>query len=232
MKKILLSAGMSAADYGNLGEQVAAAEKAGVDCIHVDAADTYRHYPRLGLMWGPQLVEGIRPYTSLPIEVHANVDKLDERHVDAYAEAGADYLVLPAESYMGHRLSFMIQRMREKGLKAGLTVSPSCSITLLENSLYLIDRVIVYARDASDYGGGIFEPAIKAIEALRAKIDTENIPCLLCTDGAANVDTVARLVRAGADSIEASRSIWKTGLSVSESVDNLRRVIDEAAAGL
>lgn len=232
MKKILLSAGMSAANYGDLGAQVAEAEQAGVDCIHVDAADIYRHYPRLGLMWGPQLVEGIRPYTKLPIEVHANVDGLDERYVDAYAAAGADYLVVPAESYMGHRLSFMVQRMREKGIKPGLTVSPSCSITLLENSLYLVDRVIVYARDASNHEGGIYEPAMKAIEALRTKIDTENIPCMLCTDGAANVNTVGRLVKAGVDSIEASRSIWKTGLSVKESVDNLRHAIDEATSKL
>lgn len=232
MRKILLSAGLSTADYGRLGELVAQAEEAGADCIHVDAADISRHLPYLGLMWGPQLVEGIRPYTKLPIEVHANVDGLDERYVDAYADVGADYLVLPAESYMGHRLSFMIKRMREKGLKPGLTVSPACSISLLENSIHLVDRVIVYARDASTAEGGIYEPAIKAIEALRARIDAEGISCTLCTDGAANINTVARLVQAGADSIEASRSIWQTGLSVKESVANLRHAIDEAAAGL
>ena len=229
MKKILLNVGMSAADHGRLGELVAQAEEAGADCIHVDAADLYRHLPRMGLMWGPQLVEGIRPYTKLPIEVHANVDKMDERYVDAYAEAGANYLVLPSESYMGHRLAFMVNRMREKGLQPGLTVSPAGPVSLIENSIYMVDRVIVYVRDATTNAGGIYEPALKTIQFLRGKIDEEHLQCVLCTDGAANVNTVARLVEAGVDSIEASRSVWQTGLSVKESVDNLRNAIDEAA---
>lgn len=232
MKRVLLSVGMSTADYGRLGEQVAQAEEAGADCIHVDVADLYRHSPRLGLMWGPQLVEGIRPYTKLPIEVHANVDKMDERYIDAYAEAGANYIILPSESYIGHRLAFMINRIREKGMKPGLTVSPAGPVSLIENSIYMVDRVIVYTRDATTKEGGIYEPALKAIRILREKIDEENLQCVLCTDGAANINTVARLVEAGVDSIEASRSVWETGLSVKESIDHLRQAIDDAAQKL
>ena len=225
MRKILLGAGLSAATDANLGTLVAEAEAGGADYIHIDATDTKRMCAIASNVGGPMMVGAIRKYTSLPIEVHANIADLDERHIEAYAKVGANMIVIPSEVYMGHRLGFMVSAAHKNGMKFGLTISPSGPPCLIENSIDLLDRVIIYARNAATEEGGIYEPAMKSIKDLRRIIDERHLNCVLCSDGAANVNTIGRLVEAGADCIEASRSIWNTGLSIADSIKQLKDAI-------
>lgn len=228
MRKVLIGAGFSANKNANLADVVKEVEASGADYIHLDAADIFRHMPHAGLIWGPSMVEMIRPHTTLPIEVHANVDGIDERHIVAYAKAGANMIVLPSESYIGHRLAFLIQCAHENGMQFGLTVSPAGPPSLVENSIYEIDRLIVYARDAHSPEGGVYEPALRTIKQLRKKIDEEHINCVLCTDGASNVNSIAKIAEAGPDCIENSRSVFATGKSIKESIDDLRNALSKA----
>src|SRR5258706_3062332 len=64
---IKLAPSILAADFCRLGEQVAEAERAGADRIHVDVMDGH-FVPNLSM--GAPIVESLRRVTRLPPEVH------------------------------------------------------------------------------------------------------------------------------------------------------------------
>ncbi len=59
------------ADFTRLGEQIAEAESAGADWIHVDVMDGH-FVPNLTM--GPFIVEACRRATKLPLDVHLMIE--------------------------------------------------------------------------------------------------------------------------------------------------------------
>jgi ribulose-phosphate 3-epimerase len=225
-KRIKIAAGLSAANFGNLGEEVAQATAGGADYIHMDAQDMVSHLPYLALVGGPQMLEGIRPYTKLPIEVHANVEGLNELILDAWMDAGADIITLPMERYFGHRLPIMIRKMKERGVKLGLTVSPGVPLDFCYEAIEWADRLIVYTREiVTDVG--IRTRAVDTVRRARELIDKEHPETELMCDGGINLDDFRPLVDVGVDVLEFSRPVFADPRGVEAAVRDIRTTLDE-----
>ena len=82
MKKIKIAGGLSHINYAYIADIVKESTAIGVDYIHADAADM-DVLRDLQLMGGHQIVEAIRPFTDLPIEVHAYLNHIDETFIDS-----------------------------------------------------------------------------------------------------------------------------------------------------
>ena len=93
-RPVRIAPSILSADFSRLGEQVAEAERAGADIIHVDVMDG-RFVPNITV--GPLVVRALRPVTRLPLHVHLMIVE-PERHIDAFARAGADLITVHVET--------------------------------------------------------------------------------------------------------------------------------------
>src|SRR5256712_13494850 len=107
-----------AADFARVGQQVAEAEQAGADRIHVDVMDGH-FVPNLSM--GPAIVQSLRRVTHLPLEIHLMISHPD-LFLDEFAAAGSDSILLHSEG--NNNLLRTVQRIRTLGKLAGSGINP------------------------------------------------------------------------------------------------------------
>ena len=125
-------------DFGRLAEQVIEAEEAGADWIHVDVMDG-SFVPNITI--GPAVTEAVRSATDLPIDVHLMINNPDQ-HLEAFADAGADYLTVHQEACV--HLHKTIDAIRDMNVRPGITLNPATSIGTIEDIIdYVLDPFCV-----------------------------------------------------------------------------------------
>lgn len=213
---VKVAASILAADFACLGEQVQQAEAAGADWIHVDVMDG-NFVPNISI--GPPVVRAVRRVTSLPLDVHLMIVAPD-RYLEEFVRAGADRLTVHVETC--DHMHRTIQRIRELGIKPGVTLNPGTPVSSLEEILPDVDLVLVMSVNPG-FGGQSYIPrSTIRIARLRAMLDEIGSQAELEVDGGINTDTVAEVVEAGATVLVAGTAIFNHRASVRESIQLLR----------
>ncbi len=217
---ILIAPSILAADFTRLGDQIADAERAGADAIHVDVMDG-RFVPNISM--GPFIVDAARRITSLPLDVHLMIVEPDHL-LPAFASAGAGSITVHWETCPNlHRT---LQSIRELGCGVGVCVNPHTPVELLSDVLHMVDLVLVMTVNPG-FGGQAFLPEMLGkIARLRAMIDARNLPVRIEVDGGIAVETAPQVVAAGASVLVAGSAVFNPRQSVAEALHALR-----AAAG-
>ena len=166
-----LSASILSADFGRLAEHVRAAEQAGVDWIHVDVMDGH-FVPNLTI--GPAVTQALRRATALPLDVHLMISN-PERYVEAFVEAGADWLGVHAEATV--HLERLIQQIKETGAKATVTLNPATPLNCLEYVLKDVDMVLLMTVNPGFSGQKFIPGVLPKIRRLRRMIDEQDWTC-------------------------------------------------------
>ena len=193
-----------AADFARLADEVAKVEAAGADFLHVDVMDGH-FVPNLTI--GPPIVEALRKVTSMPLDVHLMITNPDA-FIPEFAEAGATYLTVHTETCP--HLHRTIQLIKEHGVKAGITLNPSTSLSTLEEVIGDADLVLIMSVNPG-FGGQKFIPAVyDKIARARDLITRTGSQALLEVDGGIKVDNTAEVVKAGADVLVAGSAIFNT----------------------
>ncbi|MCB0169187.1 MAG: ribulose-phosphate 3-epimerase [Anaerolineae bacterium] len=216
MTAIKIAPSILSADFARLGDQVKAAEAAGVDYIHVDVMDGH-FVPNITI--GPLVVKALRPITRLPLDVHLMIEQ-PERYLADFAAAGADILTVHVETCP--HLHRTIQQIKELGVRAGVTLNPATPLNTLEEILPDVDLVLIMSVNPG-FGGQSYIPASSAkIARLRAMLDAIDSPADLEVDGGVNVETITEVVAAGATVLVAGSAIFNQRASVGDNVRRLR----------
>lgn len=192
------------ADFARLAEEVRKVEAAGADWIHVDVMDGH-FVPNLTV--GPPIVESLRKVTRLPLDVHLMITNADA-YIGAFADAGADYLTVHVEACP--HLHRTVQAIKERGVRAGVTLNPATSVSTLEEIAAAADLILVMSVNPG-FGGQRFIPSIvDKIAKVRELLDRVHSPALLEVDGGIKVDNVGLVVEAGADVLVAGSAIFSS----------------------
>jgi ribulose-phosphate 3-epimerase len=198
-----LAPSILAADLLRLGEQVAAVERAGAQRLHVDVMDGV-FVPNLS--FGLPIVQALRPATRLPLEAHLMIAQ-PERYLEAYAQAGADTIIVHQE--VSPHLDRTLRHIRELGKRAGLALNPATPLATLEHVLELCDLLLMMTVNPG-FGGQKFIPySLGKLRAARALLQARNPACDLEVDGGIDVRTAPQVVAAGANVLVAGTAVFR-----------------------
>ncbi|MEK7826462.1 MAG: ribulose-phosphate 3-epimerase [Thermodesulfobacteriota bacterium] len=203
MKKIAPS--ILSADGSRLGDEIAAVEAAGADWIHIDVMDGH-FVPNLTI--GPGLIASLRKATRLPFDVHLMIEN-PEQYIDAFAEAGSDWITIHVEATV--HLHRTVALIREKGLKAGVSLNPATPLVRIEPILPDIDLLLIMTVNPGFGGQKFIEGSLPRIREAKEMIQTLAPKVFLEVDGGVTLQNIRTIANAGADILVAGSAIFGSG---------------------
>lgn len=216
---ISIEASILSADFARLGEEAEAAERAGVDAIQIDVMDG-RFVPNI--TFGPGIVEALRPHVDLPLDVHLMIVS-PERHLERFAEAGADRLIVHQEATP--HLHRVLQTIGELGMEAGVSLNPATPVTVLEEVLDLVDLIQVMTVNPGWGGQAFLHSQLDKIRRLKLMLDERGLAVPIGVDGGISPSTAPLVVEAGATMMVSGSSIYSDDAPILDNVKALRASI-------
>lgn len=219
---IELAASILSADFARLGEQVRAACDGGAGVVHVDIMDGH-FVPNLTI--GPPVVKSLRPVTKLPLDCHLMIENPDD-FIPAFADAGADWISVHQEAC--RHLNRTLHLIKSHDCRAGVVINPATPVDTLAEVLDIVDYVLVMSVNPG-FGGQKFIPAalhkIRRLAELRSQRGRNY---RIEVDGGVALDTVADVVRAGAEILVAGNAVFGSG-DPRKNAEGLLKAATEAA---
>jgi ribulose-phosphate 3-epimerase len=213
---VTIEASILSADFARLGEQAREAETAGADAVQVDVMDG-RFVS--DITFGPGLVRALRPLIRVPLDVHLMIVE-PERHLAAFAEAGASRLIVHQETCP--HLHRVLQTIHELDLEAGVTLNPGTSLRAVEEVLGMVDLIQVMTVNPGFGGQAFIHSQLDKIRRLRRMLAERNLDTPIAVDGGIDATTAPLVVGAGATVLVAGSSIYNDQGSAADNVAALR----------
>jgi ribulose-phosphate 3-epimerase len=213
---VKLAPSILAADFARLGDQVAEAERAGADRIHVDVMDGH-FVPNISM--GTPIIRSLRKATRLPLEAHLMISDPD-LFVDEFARAGADSFMVHWEG--NNDLSRTVQLIKALGKRVGVAINPATPAEVLEEIMQDLDQVLVMTVNPGFGHQHFLHTTLPKIGRARRMIDRIKPGCDLEVDGGVDVATAPPAVAAGANVLVAGSAIFNDSEGVTDAMKRLR----------
>jgi ribulose-phosphate 3-epimerase len=216
---VRLAPSILAADFARLGQQVADAEQAGADRIHVDVMDGH-FVPNLSM--GPAIVQSLRRVTRLPLEIHLMISNPDF-FLDEFTEAGSDSFLVHWEG--NNNLHRTVHRIRALGKRAAVAINPATPSSVLEEIVPDLDQVLVMTVNPGFGHQHFIRTTLPKIAQVRELVERRARACDVEVDGGIDVTTAPLVVRAGATVLVAGSSVFGERDGVAAAMTRLRAAI-------
>ena len=203
MSNIKISPSILSADFSKLGSEIQDLEKAKADLIHIDVMDGH-FVPNITI--GPEVINKLRKYTSLPFDVHLMISPVDN-FIKDFAEAGADIITIHPEAT--NDLVNSIKKIKSYNKKAGVSLNPETSVEKVLTVLNLIDLVLIMSVNPGFGGQKFIKETLEKVKILKKEIDSKNLKTQIEIDGGINFENAKIAKEAGVDIIVSGTTIFK-----------------------
>lgn len=198
----LLAPSILSANFANLAQDLRSIEMGGADWVHCDIMDGH-FVPNI--TFGPMLVKAVKGVANLPIDCHLMIEDPD-KYIDAFADAGADYITVHQEAV--NHLHRTIQKIKSRGVKAGVVLNPATPVSTLEDILEEVDIVLIMSVNPGFGGQKFITRALDKIKKLDSIRKENNYNFIIQIDGGITVDNVKTVSEAGCDCFVAGSSVF------------------------
>jgi ribulose-phosphate 3-epimerase len=215
LPKIELAPSILSANFAQLGMDAQAALDAGGALLHVDVMDGH-FVPNITI--GPPVVESLRKAIPDAIfDCHLMIERPDEL-IPKFAEAGATWISVHQEACV--HLDRTLHLIASHGCKSGVVINPATPVEMLDEVLEIVHHVLVMSVNPGFGGQKFIRGSLRKIEALAKTREARGLNFRIAVDGGVALDTIADVVRAGAELLVAGNAVFGSG-NIGENVSKL-----------
>lgn len=213
-KNIIVSPSILSADFANLERDIKKVEQNGADWIHVDVMDGH-FVPNITI--GIPVVKSLKAVTELPLDVHLMIDN-PQKYIDDFAKSGADIITFHYEAVNEPEIIPLITKIKNLGVKAGLSIKPDTTPELIKKYLSELDLVLIMTVEPGFGGQKFIDSCAKKIEIIKNCAPQHLI---IQVDGGINAQTAQICKNYGANSLVAGNYIYKSN-NIKEAIKSLK----------
>lgn len=222
MAAVKLAPSILTADFGQIADQIRAAEAGGADYIHLDVMDGHFVPP---ITFGPLLVEAVRRATKLPLDIHLMIEH-PERQFEAFIDAGGDIINFHIEA--APHVDRLLRGIHAKNKRAGICLNPGTPLSAIEEVLDVADQVIVMLINPGWGGQKMLPSALNKVRNLKSLLDARGLKPDIEVDGGVKVNNLASCIEAGANVLVCGSSVYNPEASPQSNLRALRAAADKA----
>ncbi len=212
----LIAPSILAANFAKLGDELAAAEDAGADIVHLDVMDGH-FVPNITI--GPPVVSSLRKCSNLPFDVHLMISN-PLKYVRPFADAGADHITFHVEADDDPDQVF--EEIALAGCSAGICVKPATPAEEIIHWLRKTDMVLVMTVEPGFGGQKFMGDMLPKIRTIRDYILKYKLRTHVEVDGGIDAGTVKQVSSAGANVMVAGTSVFRSPLGYKGAVAKIR----------
>ncbi len=200
-----LAPSILSADFARLAEQAQLALEGGGTLLHLDVMDGH-FVPNITI--GPPVVKALRKAVKAPLDAHLMIEDPDQ-YIPAFIEAGANWVSVHQEACV--HLHRTLQLIRAHGALAGAVINPATPVETLAEVLDMVDFVLVMSVNPGFGGQRFIARSLEKIRRLAQMRQQRGLRFRIEVDGGVALDTIAEIVRAGAEILVAGNAVFGQG---------------------
>ena len=199
----IVSPSILSSDFSRLGDEVKNVVECGAQYVHIDVMDG-AFVPNITI--GPCVVSSIRPHTDAVFDVHLMINE-PIRYIDDYVKSGADIITVHVEACADTAAT--LRAIRERGVKAAVSIKPKTSPEVIKDLLPLCDMVLVMTVEPGFGGQKLIPETLDSIRRVDEMRREGGYDFLIEADGGITAENAPEVVAAGCDVIVAGSAVFK-----------------------